>query len=78
VDGTGHLLADMPVHGTSIPYEPYARRDRGWAVAFGGVPPGAVRAEIRIDDGEVFPAKILSLSAELATEDRAAWGLIDR
>ena len=57
VDGTGHLLADMPVHGTSIAYEPYAWRDRGWAVAFGGVPPGAVRAEVRNDDGEVFPAK---------------------
>ena len=78
VDGTGHLFADMPVHGTSIPYEPYAWRDRGWAVAFGGVPPGAVRAEVRNDDGEVFPAKILPLPAELATEDRAAWGLIDR
>jgi hypothetical protein len=78
VDGTGHLVADIPVHGTSIPYEPYAWRDRGWAVAFGGVPPGAVRAEVRNDDGEVFPTKILPLPAELATEDRAAWGLIDR
>ncbi len=78
VDGTSRLLADMPVHGTSIPYEPYAWRDRGWAVAFGGVPPGAVRAEVRNDDGDIFPAKILPLPAELATDDRAAWGLIDR
>jgi hypothetical protein len=77
-DGTGHVLADIDVQGTSIPYEPYAWRDRGWAIAFGGVPPGAARAEVRNDDGEVFPARILPLPSELATEDRAAWGLIDR
>jgi hypothetical protein len=74
----GDVLADIAVPGTSIPYEPYALRDRGWAVSFGGVPPGAVRAEVRNDDGEVFPARILPLPVELATEDRAAWGLIDR
>jgi hypothetical protein len=77
-DGTGQVLADISVHGTSIPYEPYAWRARGWAVAFGGVPPGAVRAEIRNDEGAVFPARILPLPAEFATDDRAAWGLIDR
>ena len=71
-------LRDIPAHGTSIEYEPYAWRDRGWAVAFGGVPPGAVGAEVRNDDGEVFPARILPIPAELGTEDRAAWGLIDR
>ncbi len=76
--GSGPILADIPAHGTSIEYEPYAWRDRGWAVAFGGVPPGAVRAEVRNDDGEVFPARILPIPAELETEDRAAWGLIDR
>lgn len=77
-DGTGQVLADIAVHGTSIPYEPYAWRARGWAVAFGGVPPGAARAEVRNDDGEVFPARILPLPDEFATDDRAAWGLIDR
>ena len=77
-NGSGDLLADIPVHGSSIDYEPYAWRARGWAVAFGGVPPGAARAEVRNDDGEVFPARIVPLPAELATEDRAAWGLIDR
>lgn len=76
--GSGHLLSDIEVRGTSIPYEPFAWRQRGWAVAFGGVPQAAVRAEVRNDDGEVFPARILSIPAELATEDRAAWGLIDR
>jgi hypothetical protein len=71
-DGTGHLLADIAVHGTSIPYEPYAWRDRGWAIAFGGVPPDAVRAEIRDDDGEVFRARILPFppSSRRRTERR--------
>jgi hypothetical protein len=50
--GSGPILADIPARGTSIEYEPYAWRDRGWAVAFGGVPPGAVRAEVLNDDGE--------------------------
>ena len=77
-NGSGDFLADIAVRGGSIDYEPYAWRARGWAVAFGGVPAGAVRAEVRNDDGEVFPARILPLPADLATEDRAAWGLIDR
>ena len=77
-DGSGQVLADIPVHGTSIPYEPYAWRARGWAVAFGGVPPGAAHAEVRNDDGEVFPARILPLPGEFETEDRVAWGMIDR
>jgi hypothetical protein len=77
-NGSGDLLADIALRGGSIDYEPYAWRARGWAVAFGGVPPGAVRAEVRNDDGEIFPARILSMPADLATEDRAAWGLIDR
>jgi hypothetical protein len=77
-NGSAGLLADIAVNGPSIPYEPYAWRARGWAVAFGGVPPDAVRAEVRNDDGEVFPARILPLPTEFATEDRAAWGLIDR
>jgi hypothetical protein len=76
--GTGSLLTDMAVRGTAIDYEPYAWRDRGWAVAFGGVPPDAVRAEVRNDDGDVFPAQILPLPGVLGTEDRVAWGLIDR
>jgi hypothetical protein len=76
--GSGPILADIAVRGGSIDYEPYAWRARGWAVAFGGVPPGAVRAEVRNDDGEVYPARILPIPEELATEDRAAWGLIDR
>jgi hypothetical protein len=77
-NGSGDILADIAVAGSSMPYEPYAWRNRGWAVAFGGVPPGAVRAEVRNDDGKVFPARILPLPAEFATEDRAAWGPINR
>ncbi len=77
-NGSGDLLADVGVRGGPIDYEPYAWRARGWAVAFGGVPPGTVRAEVRNDDGEVFPARITSMPAQLATEDRAAWGRIDR
>ena len=75
-DASGRLLSDIGVDGPR--YEPSAWRDRGWAVAFGGVPPGAARAEVRNDDGDVFPARILPLPAEFATEDRVAWGLIDR
>jgi hypothetical protein len=77
-NGSDHLLEDIAARGASIPYMPFAWRARGWAVAFGGVPPGTVRAEVRNDDGEVFPARILPLPAEFETEDRAAWGLIDR
>lgn len=74
----GALLASVGLRGASMDYEPYAWRARGWAVAFGGVPPGAARAEVRNEDGEVFPARIVDLPAELDTDDLAAWGLIDR
>jgi hypothetical protein len=59
-------------------YEPYAWRARGWAVAFGGVPPDAASAEVRNEDGDAFPARIVPFPSELPTEDRAAWGMIDR
>jgi hypothetical protein len=75
----GALLTSIGLHGRPpMEYEPYAWRDRGWAVAFGGVPLDAARAEVRNEDGEIFPARIVPLPAELDTEDRAAWGLIDR
>jgi hypothetical protein len=74
----GELLSDISMHGPSLDYEPFAWRDRGWAVAFGGVPPESVRAEVRNDDGDVFPATIVDLPFELGTNDRAAWGSIDR
>jgi hypothetical protein len=77
-DGRGALLASIGLRGPSMDYEPYAWRARGWAVAFGGVPPDAASAEVRNEDGDAFPARIVPLPPELHTEDRAAWGLIDR
>jgi hypothetical protein len=75
----GELLTSIGLRGRPpMDYEPYAWRDHGWAVAFGGVPPVAASAEVRNEDGEVFPARIVPLPPELHTEDRAAWGLIDR
>jgi hypothetical protein len=74
----GELLESIPVHGPSMDYEPFAYRARGWAVAFGAVPAAATRAEVRNEDGDVFPARIVPLPAELETEDQAAWGAIDR
>jgi hypothetical protein len=74
----GEAVARIPVHGPSSDYEPYAYRTGGWAVAFGAVPPNAAHAEIRNEDGDVFPATIVPLPSELVSSDRAAWGLIDR
>lgn len=74
----GELLSSVALGGASSGYEPYAWRDRGWAVAFGGVPPDAARAEVRNEDGEVYSATIVDLTSELGTDDRAAWGAIDR
>ena len=74
----GELLASIPAHWSWMDYEPYAWRTSGWAVAFGAVPPTATHAEVRNEDGEVFPARIVSLPRELGSEDQAAWGAIDR
>ena len=75
----GELLTSIGLRGRPpMDYEPYAWREHGWAVAFGGVPPVAAHAEVRNEDGEAFPARIVPLPPELHTEDRAAWGLIDR
>jgi hypothetical protein len=49
-----------------------------WSVAWGGISPRVARAEIRNDDGEVFPVRILALPAELSRDDRAIWGLAER
>ncbi len=49
-----------------------------WSVAWGGISPRVARAEIRNDDGEVFPVRILALPAELSRGDRAVWGLAER
>jgi hypothetical protein len=75
---SGDLLSSIGVGRGSMPYEPYAWRRWPWGVAFGGVPPKAVRAEVRNDDGEAFPARIVALPAELGTDDQAAWGLVER
>jgi hypothetical protein len=75
---SGELLTSIDVGRGSMPYEPYAWRRRSWAVAFGGVPSKAVRAEVRNDDGEAFPARIVALPDELGTDDAAAWGLVER
>jgi hypothetical protein len=49
-----------------------------WSVAWGGISPRVARAEIRNDDGEAFPVRILALPAELSRDDRAVWGLAER
>ncbi len=49
-----------------------------WSVAWGGISPRVARAEIRNDDGESFPVRILALPAELHSKDRAVWGLAER
>jgi hypothetical protein len=74
----GDLVSSIEVGRDSFPYEPAAWRQRGWAVAFGGMPTSAVRAEVRNEDGEAFPAAILPLPAELGTHDQVAWGLAER
>jgi hypothetical protein len=77
-DGSRELLSSIEVGRDGHPYEPYAWRQRGWAVAFGGVPSTAVRAEVRNDDGEAFSARIVPLSSVLRSGDKAAWGLAER
>lgn len=42
-----------------------------WSVAWGSISPRVARAEIRNDDGEAFPVRILALPAELSRDDRA-------
>ncbi len=53
-DARGELLASIGSRGPSMDYEPFAWRARGWAVAFGGVPPDAASAEVRNEDGDIF------------------------
>jgi hypothetical protein len=74
----GELLSDTPQRAPSMDHMPFAWRESGWAVAFGTVPPDAVHAEVRNDDGDVFPATIVDLPPELGTDARAAWGSLDR
>ncbi len=45
------------------------------AVGWGAVAPGIVRAELRNDDGESFPARIVDIPPELEREYRAVWGM---
>jgi hypothetical protein len=51
-----------------------------WAVSFGAVAHGIVRAEILNDAGEAFPARILALPEGLNPDDRyrAVWGIGER
>lgn len=51
---------------------------RGWGIAFGAVAPGIVRAEVRNEVGEAFPARIVALPEDLDAEYRAAWGRAER
>jgi hypothetical protein len=55
-----------------------ARIHPTWALAWGAVAPGIVRAEVRNEEGETFPARIVPLPAEIEREYRAAWGIADR
>jgi hypothetical protein len=50
----------------------------GWALGWGAVSPRVARVEVRNDDAEVFPARIVPLPPDLASSDRAAWGLAER
>jgi hypothetical protein len=48
-----------------------------WALAWGAVAPGIVRAGVRNEEGETFPARIVPLPAELEREYRAVWGIAE-
>jgi len=48
-----------------------------WALAWGAVAPGIVRAEVRTEEGETFPAKIVPIPTELEREYRAVWGIAE-
>jgi hypothetical protein len=57
-----------------------SRVEPTWALAWGAVAPGIVRAHVRNDEGELFPAKIVQLPTELEREReyRAVWGIAER
>jgi hypothetical protein len=48
---------------------------RDWAVTWGGISSGAVRAEVRNEIGQSFEARIVPLPDQFASTDRAVWGL---
>ncbi|MGH2662631.1 MAG: hypothetical protein ACRDH8_07435 [Actinomycetota bacterium] len=52
--------------------------DETWAVAWGSVSGRVARAELRNDDGEVFPARIIPISPMFSIEGRAVWGTAER
>jgi hypothetical protein len=63
--------------GSTTPYiEATASiRSPAWGVAFGAVAPEILRAEVRAEEGEVFPARIIPLPGDFDEEYRAAWGI---
>lgn len=63
---------------TELQIEASATIDRTYAVAFGAVAPGIVRAEVRNDDDESFEATIHPLPPGSDTDYRAVWGLAER
>ena len=52
--------------------------ERTWALGWGVVAPRILRAELRNDEGETFPAKIVPLPSDLEREYRAVWGIAKR
>ena len=48
-----------------------------FAYVAGAVAPGIVRAEVRDDDGRVFPATIVAIPDEVEQEYRAVWAILD-
>ncbi len=49
-----------------------------WGLGCGVIGPGIVRAEMKNDSGEVFPAKIVPLPTDLDPQYRAVWGKVER
>lgn len=74
------LMSSMALRsGSRTPNVVGVVRPKGtWTLFWGIVGPNIVRAELRTEEGEAFPAKIVPLPSALEPEYRAAWGLVER